>query len=241
MRRFFFFLLLQQDVSAENHQNFQWGHTSEDDSNYVDGGGNGNADNGAAASASTASAAATAGTSSGYEADSVLASIMHESMADDGYHNQEPIVDVQETPATAALWSSWSARKCRAAVQPVDYSDDDGGGGMYRKKARYSSSHRPAEAMAARPTDEFNTFSDYVAERMRNLKADKALQLMARRDIEQVLFKYEMKLLERNNSRESQQQQQQKQQHHEPDDTEAATTIRSVTPSSISDLEILQQ
>lgn len=75
--------------------------------------------------------------------------------------------------------------------------------------------------------DEFSTFSDYVAERMRNLKGDKALQLMARRDIEQVLFKYEMKLLE---------QKRDSQQLHQPD-TEAATTSKSISQSPISDME----
>lgn len=143
----------------------------------------------------------------------MLASMMHESM--DDYHNQEPIVDVQE-PQT---WSS--CRKYRG-MQPVtggDYSDDDGGGYSSRKIMRMS---RPDA-----PSDEFNTFSDYVAERMRNLKADKALQLMARRDIEQVLFKYEMKLLE---------QKRDSQQHQQPD-TEAATTSKSISPSPVSDLE----
>lgn len=136
--------------------------------------------------------------------------MMHESM--DDYHNQEPIVDVQE-PQT---WSS--CRKYRG-MQPVtggDYSDEDGG---------YSSRKMIRMSKMDAPSDEFSTFSDYVAERMRNLKADKALQLMARRDIEQVLFKYEMKLLEQ--KRDSQQQ----------PDTEAATTSKSISQSPISDLE----
>lgn len=97
------------------------------------------------------------------------------------------------------------------------YSDDDGGG-------TYSNSRK---MMRMSKQDEFNTFSDYVAERMRNLKADKALQLMARRDIEQVLFKYEMKLLEQ--KKDSQQQQQ--------PDTEEATTSKSISPSPVSDME----
>lgn len=142
--------------------------------------------------------------------------MMLESM--DDYHNQEPIVDVQEP-------QSWSlCRKYRGGTG--DYSDEDGGGGggggwSYgsRKMMRMS---RPDA-----PSDEFSTFSDYVAERMRNLKADKTLQLMARRDIEQVLFKYEMKLLEQ--KRDSQQQEQ--------PDTEAATTSKSISPSPVSDLE----
>lgn len=170
-----------QQADVENQQ-FQWNHTSED--SYAE--------------ANDASV-------SGYEADSVLASIMHESM--DDYHNQEPIVDVQER-------QTWSSRKYRC-----DYSDDDGGGQYSRKIMRMT---RPDGSL-----DEFSTFSDYVAERMRNLKADKALQLMARRDIEQVLFKYEMKLLEQR--RDSQQQ-------HQPD-TEAATTSKSISPSPVSDLE----
>lgn len=174
-------------MDAEN-QHFNWSQTSEDsyaeanDTKYA----------------------------SGYEADSVLASMMHESV--DDYHNQEPIVDVQEPQA----WSS--CRKYRG-MQPAtggNYSDDDGGGYSSRKMMRMS---RPDV-----PFDEFNTFSDYVAERMRNLKADKALQLMARRDIEQVLFKYEMKLLEQ--KRDSQQP-----------DTEAATTSKSISPSPVSDME----
>lgn len=196
-----FFLFQRSD--AEN-QHFQWSHTSED-------------------------SFAEANDASGYEADSVLASsMMHESM--DDYHNQEPIIDVQEP-------QSWSlTRKYRSAMQESgDYSDDGGGGGggggcgggggMYgggnsRKMMRMMWSDE-------RPLDEFSTFSDYVAERMRNLKADKTLQLMARRDIEQVLFKYEMKLLEQ--TRDSQQQEQ--------PDTEAATTSKSISPSPISDLE----
>ncbi|XP_022165053.1 uncharacterized protein LOC111030045 [Myzus persicae] len=182
-------MVAQNHVDAEN-QHFNWSQTSED--SYAE---------------------ANDTNASGYEADSVLASMMHESM--DDYHNQEPIVDVQE-PQT---WSS--CRKYRG-MQPVtggDYSDDDGGGYSNRKMMRMS---RPDA-----PSDEFNTFSDYVAERMRNLKADKALQLMARRDIEQVLFKYEMKLLE---------QKRDSQQHHQPD-TEAATTSKSISPSPVSDLE----
>ncbi|XP_060877629.1 uncharacterized protein LOC132950285 isoform X3 [Metopolophium dirhodum] len=182
-------MVAQNQADAEN-QHFNWSQTSED--SYAE---------------------ANDTNASGYEADSVLASMMHESM--DDYHNQEPIVDVQE-PQT---WSS--CRKYRG-MQPVtggDYSDDDGGGYSSRKMMRMS---RPDA-----PSDEFNTFSDYVAERMRNLKADKALQLMARRDIEQVLFKYEMKLLE---------QKRDSQQHQQPD-TEAATTSKSISPSPVSDLE----
>lgn len=189
--RFFSF----QRSEAEN-QHFQWSHTSED--SYAE---------------------ANETNASGYEADSVLASMMQETM--DDYHNQEPIVDVQEP-------QSWSlCRRYRGAMQGPDvgdYSDDDGGGtfagGGARKMMRMS--FRP-EA----PSDEFSTFSDYVAERMRNLRADKALQLMARRDIEQVLFKYEMKLLEQ--KRDSQQ--------HEQPDTEAATTSKSISQSPVSDIE----
>lgn len=175
-------------MDAEN-QHFQWSHTSED--SYAE---------------------ANDTNASGYEADSVLASMMHEPM--DDYHNQEPIVDVQEPQS----WSFY--RKYRGTLQGAggDYSDDDGGGGVYGNSRKMIRMSRP---------DEFSTFSDYVAERMRNLKADKALQLMARRDIEQVLFKYEMKLLEQ--KRDSQQQQQ--------PDTEAATTSKSISPSPVSDME----
>lgn len=183
-------IVIFQQTDAENQQ-FQWNHTSDD--SYAE---------------------ANDANISGYEADSVLASIMHESM--DDYHNQEPIVDVQER-------QTWLCRKYRGMLQGAggDYSDDDGGGayGNTKKMMRMS---RPEGVV-----DEFSTFSDYVAERMRNLKADKALQLMARRDIEQVLFKYEMKLLEQ--KKDSQQQQQ--------PDTEAATTSKSISPSPISDLE----
>lgn len=151
---------------------------------------------------------------SGYEADSVLASMMHESL--DDYHNQEPIVDVQEHGS-----QTWISNRKYRTQGVCDYSDDDGtvAYGNGRKMMRLS---RPDTA-----SDEFSTFSDYVAERMRNLKADKALQLMARRDIEQVLFKYEMKLLEQ--KRDSQQQQ--------LPDTEAATTSKSISPSPVSDME----
>ncbi|XP_050435734.1 uncharacterized protein LOC126842690 isoform X2 [Adelges cooleyi] len=154
---------------------------------------------------------------SSYEADSVQASMMNETK--DEYHHmdqyQEPIVDVKETQNNI----SWSyGRKNR--TQPEDTDDDDdggggGGGGGYRKVFRMS---RPE-------TDEFSTFSDYVAERMRNLKADKALQLMARRDIEQVLFKYEMKLLE------------QKRDTQQPETVMAATTSKSLSPTPTSDSE----
>ncbi|XP_027854334.2 uncharacterized protein LOC114132926 [Aphis gossypii] len=181
---------IAQNQTDVDNQHYNWSQTSED--SYAE---------------------ANDTNASGYEADSVLASMMHESM--DDYHNQEPIVDVQE-PQT---WSS--CRKYRG-MQPVtggDYSEDDGGGYNSRKIMRMSKLDAP--------TDEFNTFSDYVAERMRNLKADKALQLMARRDIEQVLFKYEMKLLE---------QKRDSQQHQQPD-TEAATTSKSISPSPISDME----
>jgi len=134
----------------------------------------------------------------------------------DDYHNQEPIVDVQE--------QTWSlCRKYRNMVQGEsgDYSDNDDRGAYVntRKMMRLS---RPDNSL-----DEFSTFSDYVAERMRNLKADKALQLMARRDIEQVLFKYEMKLW--GQKRDSQ--------HKQQPDTEAATTSKSISPSPLSDLE----
>lgn len=185
-------VVLFQRSDAENQQ-FQWSHTSED-----------------------SFAEANDTNPSGYEADSVLASsMMHEAM--DDYHNQEPIVDVQEP-------QSWSlSRKYRNSMQESGDYSDDGGGGAYgngRKMMRMTWSDD-------RPLDEFSTFSDYVAERMRNLKADKSLQLMARRDIEQVLFKYEMKLLEQ--KRDSQQQEQ--------PDTEAATTSKSISPSPLSDLE----
>lgn len=182
-----------QQTGVEN-QHFQWSHKSED--SYAE---------------------ANDTNASGYEADSVLASMMHEHESIDDYHNQEPIVDVQE-PQT---WLS--SRKYRGMLQGAgsDYSDDDGGG-AYNSSRKMMRMSRPDTVF-----DEFSTFSDYVAERMRNLKADKALQLMARRDIEQVLFKYEMKLLEQ--KRDSQQQQQ--------PDTEAATTSKSISPSPISDLE----
>jgi len=185
---------LFQQSDAEN-QNFQWSHTSED---------------------SFAEANDTA--VSGYEADSVLASMMQESM--DDYHNQEPIVDVQESQTTL------SGRKYRSTAAGGDYSDDDDGGGG---GGTYGGGPYGRKAMRMSRPDEFGTFSDYVAERMHNLRADKALQLMARRDIEQVLFKYEMKLLEQ--KRDSQQQQQQ-QQH-----AEAATTSKSISPSPVSDSE----
>lgn len=135
----------------------------------------------------------------------------------DDYHNQEPIVDVQERQT----WSSCRKYRNMPLGTDGDYSDEDGRGicGNSRKMMRMS---RPDTL-----SDEFSMFADYVAERMRNLKPDKALQLMARRDIEQVLFKYEMKLLEQR--RDSQQQQQ--------PDTEAATTSKSISPSPISDLE----
>lgn len=143
--------------------------------------------------------------------------MMHESV--DDYHSREPIVDVHESQPMP------SCRKYRGTAQQGtwgDYSDDEGGGayGNSRKMMRMSKTDSSL--------DEFHTFSDYVAERMRNLKADKALQLMARRDIEQVLFKYEMKLLEQ--TRDSQQQLQQP-------DTEAATTSKSISPSPVSDME----
>ncbi|VVC28026.1 MADF domain [Cinara cedri] len=182
----------QNQADVEN-PNFQWNHKSEDSYAEVN-------DTNA----------------SGYEADSVLASMMHEQESIDYYHNQEPIIDVQEH-------QTWlSNRKYRGMLRGAgsDYSDDDGGGTLSSRKVMRMS--RPDTVF-----DEFSTFSDYVAERMRNLKADKALQLMARRDIEQVLFKYEMKLLEQN--RDLQQQQQ--------PDTEAATTSKSISPSPISDSE----
>ncbi|XP_050533034.1 uncharacterized protein LOC126900995 isoform X2 [Daktulosphaira vitifoliae] len=143
---------------------------------------------------------------SSYEADSVQASTLHGSSKIDFHHMddyREPIVDVQEPQMP------WQSRKNRA--QPDDSDDDIGGG--YRKMIR----------MSKPETDEFNTFSDYIAERMRNLKGDKALQLMARRDIEQVLFKYEMKLLE--------------QKRDTQPETMAATTSKSISPTPTSDSE----
>lgn len=141
--------------------------------------------------------------------------MMHESI--DDYQSREPIVDVHESQPIS------SCRKYRGTLQGTwgDYSDDEGGGAYGNSKKMMRMSKTDSSL------DEFHTFSDYVAERMRNLKADKALQLMARRDIEQVLFKYEMKLLEQ--TRDSQQQQQ--------PDTEAATTSKSISPSPVSDLE----
>jgi hypothetical protein len=104
----------------------------------------------------------------------------------DDYQSREPIVDVHESQPMS------SSRKYRDTLQGTwgNYSDDEGGKGYSNSRKMMRMSKTDSSL------DEFHTFSDYVAERMRNLKADKALQLMARRDIEQVLFKYEMKLLE---------------------------------------------
>lgn len=190
----------QNQSDAEN-QHFQWSHTSED---------------------SYAEANDTA--VSGYEADSVLASMMQEPM--DDYHNQEPIVDVQVSQ------TSLSCRKYRSTATGGDYSEDDDGGGGGTRGGGGGGPYGRKTMRMSRP-DEFGTFSDYVAERMHNLRADKALQLMARRDIEQVLFKYEMKLLEQKRDSQQQQHQQHQQQQH----AEAATTSKSISPSSVSDTE----
>jgi len=121
-----------------------------------------------------------------------------------------------------------------------NYSDDDdgggGGGGVGGGDKDTSYGGVRKKPRMSRP-DEFGTFSDYVAERMHNLRADKALQLMARRDIEEVLFKYEMKLLEQTRDSQQQQPQQQLHHHHQLFDMEAATTPKSISLSSDSDLD----